>query len=60
MMNKLKLYFWILVGVMYMFGMGAVWAASVPLRIMYKCAQRMDDKASAVIIEKLEKYEDEK
>lgn len=59
MMNKLKLGFWITIGVMYMFGMGVVWAVSVPLRIMYKCAQRMDDKASAFIIEKLEKYEDE-
>lgn len=58
-MNKMKLYFWILIGAMYMFGMGVLWSVSVPLRIMYKCAQRMDDKVSAFIIEKLEKYEDE-
>ncbi|QDH85549.1 hypothetical protein [Proteus phage vB_PmiP_RS51pmB] len=58
-MNKLKLGFWITIGVMYMFGMGVVWAALVPVRIMYKFAQRMNDKASSVIIEKLEKYENE-
>lgn len=57
MMNKLRLHFWILIGAIYMFGTGVAWAVSVPLRFIYKFTQRMDDKASAVIIEKLEKYE---
>lgn len=59
MMNRVINTLWVGVGVFYMLLMLLFWLCSIPFRIMYRCAVKVDDRISDFLIAKLEKYEDE-
>lgn len=58
MMNRVSNTLWVFVGVLYMLLMSLLWVCSIPFRIMYRCAVKVDDRISDFLIAKLEKYED--
>lgn len=58
MMNRVSITLWVGVGAFYMLLMLLFWLCSIPFRIMYGCAVKIDDRISDFLMVKLEKYED--